>query len=259
MEVFRGGEEERLRHRVPLALEGEPRQRTLAQLGQALFTAGLGAVLVLTARGNPLVLGFGALVATLTLDGALGVWRNRFLPPLLMTKHELHRRGEARRLAELKALRLWPHHPYLLRADLLPELRLVLDWGDTRWAVPLTHENWEVLWERLMRQSPELPHWSRHPEVLRALAQSHEVPYYLPPGVEVEEVQPKRVVMMLSGLPLVAYWLLVLARPDLAQVLTSEVVLGTSAALAFLIRRKLGRTRLTVGTPQNQPEKGAGT
>ncbi len=252
MEAFRGGEEERLRHRVPLAFAGEPRQRTLVQLGQALVTAASGAALVLISRGHPLTQGFGALVVGLTLDGALGAWRNRFLPPLLMTKHELHRRGEARKLAELKALRLWPHRPYLLRVDLLPELRLVLDWGDARWAVPLTHENWEVLWERLMRQRPELPHWSRHPEVLRALAQGHEVPYYLPPGVEVEEAQPKRLVMMLSGLPLVAYWLLVLARPDLAQVLTGEVVLGTSAALAFLIRRKLSRTRLTVKPPRGR-------
>jgi len=43
---------------------------------------------------------------------------------------------------------------------------------------------------RLMPRRSEMPNWNQHPKVLRALAQSLEVQYYLPPGEKAYSQKP---------------------------------------------------------------------
>jgi len=246
VDTFRNGGEERLRHRVPVALMGESAKRAWLRLGGSLATMTFGAVMALTAQGNLFSLAFGVMIAVLALDGALGVLRNRFLPGVLITKHELCRRGDCRPFSNLKAVSLTYRHPYLFRPDLLPELRLLLDWGDARWQVPLTHQNWQVLWERLMDYRPEMPHWSRHPEVLRALAQSVEVPYYLPPGVETHPIEAPMLARTIPGLILGGALAVIYYFPASIQFLSNQVIFALSAAAMFLVDRKLRKVRLEI-------------
>jgi len=246
VDTFRNDGEERLRHRVPVALTGDSAKRAWLRLGGSLATMTFGAVMALTAQGNLFSLAFGVMIAVLALDGALGVLRNRFLPAVLITKRELCRRGDCRPFFELKAVSLAYRHPYLLRPDLLPELRLLLDWGDARWQVPLTHENWEVLWERLMGYRAEMPHWSRHPEVLRALAQSVEVPYYLPPGVETYPIEAPTWAKTIPGLIFGGALAAMYYFPATTRFLSNQTVFGLSAAVMFLIDRKLRKVRLEI-------------
>ena len=225
---------------------GEPGRRTWLGLGSALLTVGFGIAVALTAQGNLFLLVFGVMVVVLALDGALGVLRNRFLPAVLITKRELCRRGDCRPFSDLKAVNLAYRHPYLFRPDLLPELRLQLDWGDARWQVPLTHQNWEVLWERLMDYRSEMPHWSQHPEVLRALAQSVEVPYYLPPGVETYPMEVPLWAKAIPGLMFAGALAIIYYFPAAVQFLPSQVVFALSAAVMFLVERKLRKVRLEI-------------
>ncbi|WP_457636544.1 hypothetical protein [Oceanithermus sp.] len=244
MDTFRGAGEKGLRHWVPVAFTGEPRKRTTGQLVNTLLTTALGVILALNARGNHFLLVFGVLMAILSLDGAQGAVRSRFLPDLLIGRREVCRRGDCRPIASLEAVRLAYRHPYLFRVDMLPELRLLLDWGAETWEVPLTHENWQLLWERLMDARPKLPHWSRHPEVLRALARSVEVPYYLPPGVEAHSFRPLWAWAIPALFFLAALGLIYLYPP--AARVPSQVTFGALAVAAFFTNRKLSRVHLEV-------------
>ena len=198
---------------------------------------------------------FGLLLAAASLDGAMGIVLNRLQPGVSIVQKQLCRRGDCRPTSSLKAVYLSYRHPHLIRADLLPELRLLLDWGDERWQVPLTHKNWEVLWERLMDYRPEMPHWSRHPEVLRALAQSHEVPYSLPKRVRAEFTSPPK--WNLWGLGAVVFLSMLVMDAILGIDIPGEMAMAVVGAVTFLANRKSKRTRLIIEDAKRR-QTGAG-
>ena len=248
MDAFRAKDAgERLRLRVPLAPSPRAASSIWKELWEALATFAGGLYFVFGARGGPLSLGFGYLLLALAVDGAVGTALNRLGPAYLLTREGLCKKGNCRSLESLRALRLEKAHPYLTRVDKPGELRLVLEWGGERWRVPLTYENWEALWERLRRLQTGLPCWQESPEVLRALAEAHEVPYYLPPGVEAEAVEPPflaRAAVRFGLLLFVAALTYVTVMQGIN--LPSDVVLGLAALLGTLLYRKLRRSRVAV-------------
>jgi len=248
MDAFRAKEAgERLRLRVPLALSSQAASRTWKELWEALATFAGGLYFVSGAHGNPSSLGFGYLLLALAVDGAVGAALKRFGPSYLLTSEGLCKKADCRALQGLRTVRLEKTHPYLTRVDKPGELRLVLDWGGERWRVPLTYDNWEALWERLRRQQFGLPCWKESPEVLRALAEAHEVPYYLPPGVDVEAIEPPSWVRAVIGIGLLSF---IFAMAYVTVVLgvnpPSDMVVGLAALLGTLLYRKLRRSRVVI-------------
>jgi len=166
---------------------------------------------------------------TWRLDGAVLCLRGRCLP-----------------LEQVRRVRLEPHRPHLLRFDHLPVLRLVLEGGGVRWAIPLTYENWDRLWDRLREQRPALPPWPQRPELLRALAQSREVPYHLPLGVVVDDLGlpgwARALTLVLGG----GVLLLGLHPPPALQQLPDPFWFGAAGAVALVVARKTRRFRVEV-------------
>ncbi len=248
MDAFRAkGGGERLRLRVPLAPSPKAASSIWKELWEALVTFAGGLYFVYGARGGPLSLGFGYLLLALAVDGAVGTMLNRLGPAYLLTREGLCKKGNCRSLESLRALRLEKAHPYLTRVDKPGELRIVLDWGDARWRVPLTYVNWEALWERLRRLQSGLPCWKESPEVLRALAEAHEVPYYLPPGVEVEVIEPPSLVRAAIGIGLLLFiFTMAYVTAVLGINAPANMVVGLAALLGTLLYRKLRRSRVVV-------------
>ena len=245
MDTFRNGSEEQLRHRALVALSDNNRKRTWGQLGGIFSSLILGVALTFGAKNDPLARAFGLLLTAASLDGAIGIALNRLQPGVLIANKQLCRRSDCRPISSLKAVYLSYRHPHIIRADLLPELRLVLDWGDTRWQVPLTHTNWNTLWEQLTNYRPEMPHWNRHPEVLRALAQSHEVPYFLPPQVQIEVTSPPK--WSIWGLGAITFVATIIVSDIIGVDIPSEMAMAVVGAVTFLANRKSKRTHLIIG------------
>lgn len=188
----------------------------------------------------------------LGIDNGVGLARILWSPTWRLDGAVLCLQGRCLPLEQVQRVRLETYRPHLLRFDHLPVLRLVLEGAGVRWSVPLTHENWDRLWDRLREQRPALPPWPQHPELLRALAQSREVPYYLPPGVAIDDLGLPAWTKWLT-FSLVGWVLLLGLYPHPAlQKIPSPVWLGVASAIGHVVTRKTRRFRVEVSMRSGQ-------
>ncbi|GEM89175.1 hypothetical protein [Oceanithermus desulfurans] len=215
---------------------------------EAAVLIGLGLVMGSQHTSHPLFAVVGAAMVLLGVDDLQGIVRLRWAPTWLLDGEELCLKGRCLPLDRVDRVALEPFRPYALRIGRLPVLRLVLEGKGVRWAVPLTHENWERLWERLQGRRPGMLDWRRHPALLRALAQEREVPYQLPAGVTTDNLgMPGWARALQLGLGGGLLLLGLLPFPALQQV-PSELWFGLAGAAALFVERKTRRIRLDVPT-----------
>lgn len=234
--------------RFPIAPGYELRHRFADQAFGSALAIGLGITLWLQAQNHALVAVTGAGLVVFGVDTLLGWVRMRWAPTWRLEGDRLCLQDRCLPLDRLVRVGLEPYRPYLLRFDHLPVLRMVLEWPEARWAVPLTHENWERLWERLQQHRPGLVDWPRHPALLRGFAQGREVPYHLPPGVVVDNLGvpgwARALQLGLGG----GVLLLGLIPIPFLQAAPSEFWFGLAGALALVVERRARRFRVTVST-----------
>ena len=196
----------------------------------------------------PLIAVGAALLVLLGVDDLQGWVRLRWAPTWLLDADELCLKGRCLPLDRVTRVALEPYHPYLLRIDRLPVLRLVIEAEGVRWGVPLTHENWERLWERLWRHRPGMLDWRRHPVLLRAFAQEREVPYHLPAGVIADDLGlPAWARALQLGLGGGLLVLGLLPIPAL-QAVPGELWFGLAGVAVLLVERRARRFRVEVST-----------
>gem|GEM_PF-4116093 len=242
----------RLRERFLIGPGHELRRRSWNQVFEVVVQVAAGTALWLGAQGQPFVAAAGAALVALGIDNGVALARLFGSPTWRLDGAVLCLRERCLPLEQVQRVRLETYRPHLLRFDHPPVLRLVLEGAGLRWAVPLTHENWDRLWDRLREQRPALPPWPQHAALLRALAQSREVPYYLPPGVAVDDL----------GLPGWAGWLtfglvggvllLGLYPHPALQKVPSPVWLGAASAIGHVATRKTRRLRVEVSMRDGQ-------
>lgn len=226
----------------------EVSSRSRIQALEALLLVGIGIATLRTAGQNPLQLGLGWLMAAGGLDALMGLARARWKPALELRGARLCRGRDCRDLGAVRGVALSWYDPYLLRPDLLAELRIVLDWGGDRWIVPLTHDNWDVLWEALREKRPKMLPWWCSEAVLEALAQTHEVPYHVPPQVSTDVEDPPKWVLWLSG---GVAFLAGLVLNDFTTArwgtaIPDPAVYGVSGLVALFANRKFKKIRVAV-------------
>ncbi|WP_457632430.1 hypothetical protein [Oceanithermus desulfurans] len=238
----------RFRDRFPIGPGYELKRRFGYQALDAVLAVGLGLLMWLQLQSLPFFAVGAVLLMLLGLDDLQGGVRLRRAPTWLLVADELCLKGRCLPLDRVDRVALEAYRPYMLRIDRLPVLRLVLEGRGVRWAVPLTHENWERLWERLQQRRPGMLDWRRHPVLLRAFAQEREVPYHLPAGVIADDLGlpgwARALQLGLGGGLLLLGWL---PSPAL-QAVPGELWFGLAGAAVLLVERKTRRIRVEVTT-----------
>jgi hypothetical protein len=131
--------------------------------------------------GDRLLAALAVLVFLDMLAGTVRSWRWA-VPYWLDDGGRLCRRGACRELAWLRAAR-----SALVNAAFVVSMRegrLLLEWPDETWRVPLSLCGWEKLWKEIREARPDLnlPDWREDAVVRRLLAYAWNTPLCVPPG-----------------------------------------------------------------------------